>query len=190
MRGPESFVLAAGSVIMRFARHRTCQSEAPTTGADMTPQFRSGQTVRLSRGLPYKSAADGDYKIVRQLPDNGGEQQYRIKSVREPHERVVKESDLEKVWVSPGTGPRVHQEWQAMDLGNLLSAGRSNAGGGMDQETELTLKIRMDRKKYAWSLYRNGIAEPIKYSVPIFSTEAAATAAGLQVLARINLRKK
>jgi hypothetical protein len=97
MRGPESFVLAAGSVIMRFARHRTCQSEAPTTGADMTPQFRSGQTVRLSRGLPYKSAADGDYKIVRQLPDNGGEQQYRIKSVREPHERVVKESDLEKV---------------------------------------------------------------------------------------------
>jgi len=64
----------------------------------MTPQFRSGQTVRLSRGgLPYKSAADGDYKIVRQLPDNGGEQQYRIKSVREPHERVVKESDLEKV---------------------------------------------------------------------------------------------
>jgi hypothetical protein len=97
MRGPESFVLAAGSVIMRFARHGTCQSEAPTTGADMTPQFRSGQTVRLSRGLPYKSAADGDYKIVRQLPDNGGEQQYRIKSVREPHERVVKESDLEKV---------------------------------------------------------------------------------------------
>ena len=106
MRGPESFVLAAGSVIMRYIagprgrqwpRHRTCRSDAPTTGADMTPQFRSGQTVRLSRGLPYKSAADGDYKIVRQLPDNGGEQQYRIKSVREPHERVVKESDLEKV---------------------------------------------------------------------------------------------
>jgi hypothetical protein len=95
MRGPESFIRAAGSVITRSAR--TCQSEAPTNGADMTSQFRSGQTVRLSRGPPYKSAADGDYKIVRQLPDNGGEQQYRIKSVREPHERVVKESDLEKV---------------------------------------------------------------------------------------------
>jgi len=60
----------------------------------------------------------------------------------------------------------------------------------MDQETELTLKIRIDREKYAWSLYRNGLAEPIKYSVPIFSTEAAATAAGLQVLARVNLRTK
>jgi hypothetical protein len=54
----------------------------------------------------------------------------------------------------------------------------------MDQKTELTLKIRVDREKYAWSLYRNGISEPIKFSVPIFSTEAAATAAGLQVLAR------
>jgi hypothetical protein len=76
------------------------------------------------------------------------------------------------------------------DSDNLLLAGRSNAGGGMDEETELTLKIHMDRKKYAWSLHRNGVSEPIKYSVPIFSTEAAATAAGLQVLTRINLRKK
>jgi hypothetical protein len=65
--------------------------------ADMTTQFRSGQTVRLSRGLALKSAAEGEYKIVRQLPENGGEQLYRVKSSREPHERVVKESDLEKV---------------------------------------------------------------------------------------------
>jgi hypothetical protein len=60
----------------------------------------------------------------------------------------------------------------------------------MDQETSLTLKIRVDREKFAWSLYRDGLAEPIRYSVPIFSTEAAATAAGLQVLARVNLRTK
>jgi hypothetical protein len=63
----------------------------------MTSQFHSGQTVRLSRSLAHKSAAGGEYKIVRQLPENGGEQQYRIKSLHEPHERVVKESDLEKV---------------------------------------------------------------------------------------------
>jgi hypothetical protein len=70
----------------------------PTIGADMTQQFKSGQTVHLRRSLIHRSAADGDYKIVRQLPDSegGGELQYRIKSVREPHERVVKESDLEK----------------------------------------------------------------------------------------------
>ncbi|HVY56816.1 MAG TPA: hypothetical protein VHA77_03110 [Xanthobacteraceae bacterium] len=63
----------------------------------MPDQFRSGQTVRLCRGIANRSAAAGEYKIVRQLPDVGGELQYRIKSVREPHERVVKESDLEKI---------------------------------------------------------------------------------------------
>jgi hypothetical protein len=62
----------------------------------MTHRFRSGQTVRFSRSFPHKAAAEGDYKIIRQLPDNGGELQYRIKSVREPHERVAKESDLAK----------------------------------------------------------------------------------------------
>ncbi|MGA2125919.1 MAG: hypothetical protein ABSG76_07165 [Xanthobacteraceae bacterium] len=51
--------------------------------------------MRLRRGL-LRSAANGDYKVVRPLPDGGGEMQYRIKSVREPHERVVNESDLEK----------------------------------------------------------------------------------------------
>jgi len=41
-----------------------------------------------------RAAADAEFKVVRPLPDDGGETQYRIKSVREPHERVVKESDL------------------------------------------------------------------------------------------------
>ena len=64
----------------------------------MTYKFRSGQTVRLGRTPFNRLAADGEYKIVRQLPDAGsGENEYRIKSLREPHERVVKESDLEKV---------------------------------------------------------------------------------------------
>jgi hypothetical protein len=59
-------------------------------------QFRSGQTVRLCRS-PYRSTAVGEYEIVRQLPSNGGEAQYRVKSLREPYERVVKESDLEVI---------------------------------------------------------------------------------------------
>jgi hypothetical protein len=62
----------------------------------MTHQFRSGQTVRLRRRLPNTSASAGEYKIVRQLPDSAGEVQYRIKSAREPHERVANESDLER----------------------------------------------------------------------------------------------
>lgn len=67
----------------------------------MTHKYRSGQTVQLSRSLAARSAADGDYKVVRQLPDNGGEPQYRIKSLREPYERVVKESDMEKAATFP-----------------------------------------------------------------------------------------
>jgi hypothetical protein len=51
--------------------------------------------VRLVRNLSLRAAAEGEFKIVRELPDDGGETQYRIKSVREPHDRVVKESDLQ-----------------------------------------------------------------------------------------------
>ena len=61
----------------------------------MSNQYRPGQTVRLVRSS-LRSAADGEFKIVRPLPDDGGETQYRIKSLRVPHDRVVKESDLQK----------------------------------------------------------------------------------------------
>ncbi len=61
----------------------------------MMHQFRAGQTVRLVRST-LRAAADGEFKVVRPLPDDGGETQYRIKSVREPHERVVKESDMRR----------------------------------------------------------------------------------------------
>jgi len=60
----------------------------------------------------------------------------------------------------------------------------------MDQESRLTLKVRMDRTKYSWALYRSGVSEPIKFSVPIFPTEAAAEAAGMEVLTRVNAPKK
>ncbi|HLH91719.1 MAG TPA: hypothetical protein VKX28_24985 [Xanthobacteraceae bacterium] len=61
----------------------------------MSNQFESGQTVRLVRSLSLRAAATGDFKIVRALPGDGGETQYRIKSAQEPHDRVVKESDLQ-----------------------------------------------------------------------------------------------
>lgn len=61
----------------------------------MSQEFRLGQTVRLCQS-PQRSAARGEYKIVRKLPQNGQEREYRIKSALEPHERVVKESDLER----------------------------------------------------------------------------------------------
>jgi hypothetical protein len=62
----------------------------------MTHKFRSGQIVHLSRSLTARAAPGGDYKVVRQLPADGSEPQYRIKSASEPFERVAKESDMEK----------------------------------------------------------------------------------------------
>ena len=38
----------------------------------------------------------GAYKVMQLLPAEGGDFQYRIKSASEPHERVVKESDLDR----------------------------------------------------------------------------------------------
>ena len=65
-------------------------------------------------------------------------------------------------------------------------------GAKMDQEPRLALKIRLDqtKKMYAWSLYRTDISDPIKFSVPIFPTEAAATIAGTAVLARVSEPRK
>lgn len=81
------------------SRHLNTHGTAPTIGVDVTQQFKPGQTVQLRRSWTNRSAAEGDYKIVQRLPDTdaGSELQYRIKSVREAHERVVKESDLRKV---------------------------------------------------------------------------------------------
>ncbi len=60
-------------------------------------RFRPGQKVQLARIHPFQPAADGQYEVVRQLPDINGELQYRIKSLSEPHERVVKESELKSI---------------------------------------------------------------------------------------------
>jgi hypothetical protein len=43
-----------------------------------------------------RGGASGVYEVVRLLPTEGDEQQYRIKSATEPHERVAKQSQLER----------------------------------------------------------------------------------------------
>jgi hypothetical protein len=58
-------------------------------------KFKVGEIVTLkpavSRNLP-----GGAYEVVRQLPETGGEREYRIKSANEAYERVARESELEK----------------------------------------------------------------------------------------------
>ena len=61
-------------------------------------RYSVGQSVYFTSG-PYgraTSAAKGAYKIVRLLPSEGDDREYRIKSPSEPHERVAKESQLDR----------------------------------------------------------------------------------------------
>ena len=63
----------------------------------MPHRYKAGQKVRFSRGFPYRTAIAGDYEVLCELPSRDGEFQYRIKHLSEPHERVVKEGELEQV---------------------------------------------------------------------------------------------
>jgi hypothetical protein len=58
-------------------------------------KFNIGQTVFLERYLERPlGASGGAYVITKRLPERDGEFEYRIKSVNEPHERAVRESQL------------------------------------------------------------------------------------------------
>ena len=59
-------------------------------GRDMH-KFNIGQSVFLERSL---AVPGGACVITLRLPERDGEFEYRIKSVNEPHERVVGESQL------------------------------------------------------------------------------------------------
>lgn len=63
-----------------------------------THKYRVGQKVQLVATLFDRHAPAGDYVIVQQLPESHGEFYYRIKGSHEPHERMVKEAQLRKLF--------------------------------------------------------------------------------------------
>jgi hypothetical protein len=60
-------------------------------------KYKIGQSVNYTSGPFGASLARGVYKITRLLPPEGNDFQYKIKSAAEPHERVAKESQLDRV---------------------------------------------------------------------------------------------
>lgn len=60
-------------------------------------KFRLGQTVYFTAKPLGNMSAHGAYQIVKLLPSDGDEHQYRIKSSDESFERVAKESQLDRV---------------------------------------------------------------------------------------------
>ncbi len=61
--------------------------------SDRKHRFKVGQIVEI---LPstLRSAAPGNYEIVHLIPCDANDPQYRIKSLKEKHERVLPERDL------------------------------------------------------------------------------------------------
>lgn len=59
-------------------------------------RYTIGQTVRYIAGPLSRVTTNGTFKIVRLLPLEGDEHQYRIKSLDEAFERVAKESQLDR----------------------------------------------------------------------------------------------
>lgn len=60
-------------------------------------KFKVGQSVSFTSGPFGRGNAASVYKIVQLLPPEGDDNQYRIKSATEPHERVVRESQLSRI---------------------------------------------------------------------------------------------
>ena len=59
-------------------------------------RFNIGQSVNYASGPFGVASGSGIYKITQLLPPEGDDFQYKIKSAGEPHERVVKESQLDR----------------------------------------------------------------------------------------------
>ncbi len=59
-------------------------------------KFKVGQSVLFNPGRSTLAASSREYKIVRQLPPQDGQNQYRIKGPTEIFERMANESDLSK----------------------------------------------------------------------------------------------
>jgi hypothetical protein len=64
-------------------------------GHSLTHKFHVGQTVFYTSSPITRPGASGSYKVVRLLPSDGEDYQYRIKNPGEAFERVAKESQLE-----------------------------------------------------------------------------------------------
>lgn len=59
-------------------------------------KFEIGQTVYFTSRPIGHMAANSTYRIVKLLPSDGDDYQYRIKSTAETFERVAKEHQLDR----------------------------------------------------------------------------------------------
>jgi hypothetical protein len=73
----------------------TVEQVVARVSALRTHKYRVGQTVFYTSSPVSRPGASGSYEVVRLLPSDGEDYQYRIKNPGEAFERVAKESQLE-----------------------------------------------------------------------------------------------
>jgi hypothetical protein len=57
-------------------------------------RFAVGQSIEFVHGRMEGTAPRGAYTVVRQLPNDAMDREYRVKNDRDGHERVVRESQI------------------------------------------------------------------------------------------------
>ena len=73
------------------------QPAAPQEILIKTHRYQVGDPVYYTSPTFGRAAATGSYTVVKLLPSEGDDYQYRIKSNGEAFERVAKESQLERI---------------------------------------------------------------------------------------------
>ena len=59
--------------------------------------FAVGQMLEFDPGKFDGTGGRGTYTVVRLLPNDGSDREYRVRSARDGHERVVRESQLPRL---------------------------------------------------------------------------------------------
>jgi hypothetical protein len=83
------------SSIVNMTTVTVAEVVARTSSALRSHKYRVGQTVFYTSSPISRPGASGSYEVVRLLPSDGDDYQYRIKNPGEAFERVAKESQLE-----------------------------------------------------------------------------------------------
>jgi hypothetical protein len=83
------------SSIVNMTTVTVAEVVARTSSALRSHKYRVGQTVFYTSSPISRPGASGSYQVVRLLPSDGEDYQYRIKNPGEAFERVAKESQLE-----------------------------------------------------------------------------------------------
>lgn len=92
---PNGRPIAALAIAQIATKQGGAAPASVSTAVLQTHKFHVGQTVSYTSSPITRPGASGSYKVVRLLPSDGDDYQYRIKNPGEAFERVAKESQLE-----------------------------------------------------------------------------------------------